>query len=391
MTLTEALHLEAEEAPALDPHEGLGHLTLDVGTDLIPTLAVGADLDGAFSVASGRRFRLSRGFEDLRSGARMRAYLAELSRFEGQLEIEFEQVAHDLDPGLVTTRLARSLGLPTVEVQHHHAHVAAVMAEHHVEGKLIGVVLDGPALGSDGATWGGEFLLCDGPAFSRGGRFRPVPRLGSGAAAIDAVRMAASHAADAGVLSQALRLMHLSMARSRDLQEEVGRPSSAGTTSSAEELFDALGALTGFAHGSRVQGQSAARLGEGAATSATFEYPFDISVEDGLLVLDTRPVIAAVVRDLVKGRHNADVAGRFHRTMAAGILAACRLLRGQTGLDRVVLAGSVLANDLLLSDLAARLGSVGFTVFRARKLPPGDGGLALGQAFVAAVPAPARP
>ncbi len=154
-------------------------------------------------------------------------------------------------------------------------------------------------------------------------------------------------------------------------------------TSSAGRLFDAVSALTGVCHEATYEGQPAMLLEQAASSSATFEYPFDVEFGDGRPILDTRPIVKAVVRDLQKGRGVPEVAGRFHRTMAAAITELCRLVRGSTGLERVVLAGGVFQNDLLLGDLVARLEACDFEVFVPREVPVGDGGISLGQALVA--------
>jgi len=193
--------------------------------------------------------------------------------------------------------------------------------------------------------------------------------------------MALAHADDAGVLRQAVGLLGIPSARGRVVLEGAG--TNGPFTSSAGRLFDAVAALTGVCRRAGYEGEPAILLEQAAASSATFEYPFDIPIESGALILDTRPVVAAVIRDLAKGRSPADVAGRFHRTMAAAVLSCCRLIRGRTGLERVCLAGDLFQNDLLLSDLAARLQSFGFEVYAPRAVPPGDGGIALGQVLVA--------
>jgi hydrogenase maturation protein HypF len=154
-------------------------------------------------------------------------------------------------------------------------------------------------------------------------------------------------------------------------------------TTSGGRLFDAVSALTGICLEASHEGQPAMLLEQAALSSATREYPFDVQVEDGRLVLDTRPIVAAIVKDLVKGRAPGEVAGRFHRTLAAAILEVCRALRGGTGMNRVCLGGGVFQNDLLLSDVTSRLETCNFEVYVPRETPVGDGGIALGQVLVA--------
>jgi hydrogenase maturation protein HypF len=149
-------------------------------------------------------------------------------------------------------------------------------------------------------------------------------------------------------------------------------------------LFDAVAALTGVCDRSTYEGHPAMLLEQAAECGATREYPFEVAPEPDGIVLDARPLVRAVVQDLSRGRPPGEVAGRFHRTIAAATLEVCRALRGGTGLERVCLSGGVFQNELLTSDLVARLETVGFEVFLPRQAPVGDGGIALGQVLVAA-------
>ena len=197
------------------------------------------------------------------------------------------------------------------------------------------------------------------------------------------IRMAISHAADAGVLKDAFRLLGTDRSHAKLVLGQIESGENSPPTSSAGRLFDAVSALAGVCRQATYDGHPAMLLEQAASESATFEYPFELDEEEGRVVLDTRPIVCAVVKDLSKGRSPSDVAGRFHRTMAAGVLSVCRLLRGRTGLTRVCLGGGVFQNELLTSDLAARLGACDFEVFVPREVPVGDGGIALGQVLVA--------
>jgi hydrogenase maturation protein HypF len=245
------------------------------------------------------------------------------------------------------------------------------------------VAFDGFGLGEDGTGWGGEFLVCDWATADRAAHLRTVPQPGGDAAVRNPVRMALAHAADAGVLPKALRLLDMQPSRARVVLQQIESGLNSPLTSSAGRLFDAVAALTGVCRRSTYEGHPAILLEQAADTSATFEYPFDLEEDGGSLVLDTRPIVKAVVVDLAKGRSPGEVAGRFHRTVAAGILSVCRLVRGRSGLTRVCLAGGVFQNDLLTSDVVARLQSCDFEVFVPREVPVGDGGIALGQVLVA--------
>jgi hydrogenase maturation protein HypF len=349
-----------------------------------PLLGVGAELHGAFCLASGTHAFLSQHVGDLDSDEAMRAYTDALERYRTLFGIEPEVVAHDLHPDFLSTRLAEETGLPRVAVQHHHAHVAATMAEHRLEGEVIGVAFDGFGLGEDGTAWGGEFFVCDASRAERAGHLRPVPLPGGDAAVRQPWRMAIAHAQDAGVLPAALGLLgERPMEELEVVLAQVRGDLPSPLTSSGGRLFDAISALAGICDEATYEGQPAMLLEQAALSSATREYVFDLAPQDGRLVLDTRPIVAAVVKDLVRGRSPGEVAGRFHRTLAAAILEVCRAIRGGTGLGRVVLGGGVFQNDLLLSDVVARLETCGFEVYVPRRVPVGDGGVALGQVLVA--------
>jgi hydrogenase maturation protein HypF len=348
-----------------------------------PILGAGAMLNGAFCLAEGRRAYLSQHIGDLDSEETMVAYRDALARSRRLFGIEPLAVAHDLHPDFLTTRFAQTTGLPPVAVQHHHAHIAAVMAEHGLEGPVIGVAFDGFGLGEDGESWGGEFLVCDQSASRRAGHLRGVRQPGGDAAVRNPTRMALAYAADAGCLAQARGLLGKRHAETDVVLGQIASGLNSPVTTSAGRLFDAVSALAGVCRQASYEGQPAMLLEQAADTSATLEYPFELPLEGGRVVLDTRPIVAAVIRDLRRGRAPAEVAGRFHRTLAAGVVAVCRLLRGGTGLTTVCLGGGVFANDLLLSDVSARLSSCDFEVFSPREVPAGDGGIALGQVLVA--------
>ena len=196
-------------------------------------------------------------------------------------------------------------------------------------------------------------------------------------------RMALAHADDAGVADEALALLGVPADQADLVLCQVRSPGAATTTSSVGRLFDAVAALAGLVDVATYEGHPAMLLEQAAEGSATREYPFDIGFEGGTIVVDPRPIITAVVRDLVRGRLVGEVAGRFHRTMTAATVAVCRAIRGATGLGRVCLSGGVFNNDLLTSDLVARLEMTGFETYLSREAPVGDGGIALGQVLVA--------
>jgi hydrogenase maturation protein HypF len=356
---------------------------IDLARPVAPILGTGAELHGAFCLAAGSRAYLSQHIGDLDTEEAMASFQTALDRYRSVFGIEPERVAHDLHPDFLTTRFAQASGLPTLAVQHHRAHVAAVMAEHGLAAGVIGVAFDGFGLGDDGMPWGGEFFTGEAGSLRRAACLRPVPQPGGDAAVRDPWRMAIAYALEADVLDEALPILRRSDEETSAVVAQVHGELAAPRSSSAGRFFDAVAALTGVCELATYEGQPAMLLEQIAQGGATREYPFEVVPRDGLLELDTRPVVAAIVRDLRRKRPREEIAGRFHRTMAAATLEVVRTLRGITGLAAVVLGGGVFNNELLSSDLVARLETVGFQAYLPRMAPVGDGGIALGQVWAA--------
>ncbi len=351
---------------------------IDLAIDASPTLGTGALLHGAFCLANAGKAFLSQHVGDLDTEESMAAYREALRRFREVFRIEPEIVAHDRHPDLMTTRFATSLGLPTVAVQHHHAHVAATMAEHGLDGEVLGLAFDGLGLGDDGTVWGGELLVCSAAGYRRVGRLRQVVQPGGDAATRDPVRMALAHARDAGVLDTAIDRLEAPSALVDVVERQIATGLASPRTSSAGRLFDAVAAIAGVCRSASFEGQPAmvleAAVREPVGTPAA--NPVVERLPDGLLELDTRPLI----RDAFEP---GDVAARFHAGFAALIAEAAITAAGDAGLDRVVLGGGVFQNDRLTTEVGVRLTAEGLRVFLPRQVPIGDGGIALGQVLVA--------
>ncbi|MEW6059548.1 MAG: carbamoyltransferase HypF [Actinomycetota bacterium] len=348
-----------------------------------PMLGVGAMLHGAFCLANEQRALLSQHVGDLDTEEAMRAYADALDRYRATFGIRPEVVAHDLHPDFLSTRFAEETGLPAVAVQHHHAHVAAVMAEHRLEGPVIGVAFDGFGLGDDGTVWGGEFLRCDWANAERLGHLRQVRQPGGDAAVRHPWRMALAHAADAGCLDEALELVGEHGDETAVVLGQMRTGLASPLTSSAGRLFDAVSALVGVCRDTTYEGQPAMLLEQAAQPIDDVGYPVEIDEVDGRLVVDTRPFVSGVASDLCAGTPVPHVAARFHSALALAIVLVCESIRASNGLDQVCLAGGVFQNDLLLTDAFGRLERSGFRPYVPREAPAGDGGIALGQVLVA--------
>jgi hydrogenase maturation protein HypF len=328
-----------------------------------PLLAVGAELKSTFCVATPEGAFLSPHLGDLDSEASARAFHGDLDLYLAMLGVEPEVVACDLHPEYLSTKWARESGLPLVEVQHHHAHAAACLAEHGEEGPALALVFDGTGYGTDGTLWGGELLRCDLAEFERVAWLDPVPLPGGEAAIRAPWRLAAVHLERAG--------LQVPWERWRTVREslKVNAPLSSGMG----RLFDAAAALLGVREHVSYEGQAAIELEHLAGDVPAEPYPWTFGDGTGL--------IARCQADLAAGRPAAEIAAAFHETIAAAAAEACAEAGGP---ETVVLSGGTFQNVRLLESTSKRLGRLGLRVLAHRFVPPNDGGISYGQAAVAA-------
>jgi len=356
-----------------------------------PVLACGAQLKNAFCFGTGSLAWMGPHIGDLETDEACAGFETAVERFSKFVGIDAEVVAHDLHPGYFTTRWAMERGARTrVAVQHHHAHVASAMAEHGLEGPVLGLAWDGTGDGGDGTAWGGELLAADYAGFRRVATMRPIALAGGDVAIREVWRIALALLDDAyggDAPLEGLRLFdsadtgNLSVVR-RMMATGLHAPAAHGVG----RYFDGIGALVLGTAVSRHEGDVAMRLEFVADAAERRAYAFDVdapSAHGGAAVVDLRATVRAVVADLLAGVPPSTVAARFHATMAAAademVSAALRVY----GPLPVVLTGGCFQNARLLADVSTRLASR-TQVFRHRIIPPGDGGIALGQAVIAA-------
>ncbi|MQA85697.1 MAG: carbamoyltransferase HypF [Streptosporangiales bacterium] len=358
-----------------------------------PVLACGAELKNTFCLAKGGYAFISHHIGDLENYETLRSFTEGIEHFRRLFDIRPEICAYDLHPEYLSTKYANDLAgaelvAELVGVQHHHAHVVSCLADNGEAGPVIGVAFDGLGYGTDGTLWGGEFLAADLAGFQRLGFFEPVPMPGGAAAIKQPWRMAAAYldAAYDGAPPEDLAVVERNAARWEKVTAVARQGVNSPATSSAGRLFDAVASLVGVRDVINYEGQAAVELeqradaGEWAAYragitgGATSGDPFRVRGAD---------TVRAVVEDLRAGVPVETIAARFHRGMAAVIVAGCERIREATGLSTVALSGGVFQNLLLLEAAANGLVEQGFRVLLHHRVPPNDGGVSLGQVAVA--------
>ncbi|MHB8719565.1 MAG: carbamoyltransferase HypF [Candidatus Dormibacteria bacterium] len=374
---------------------GLCPLPLEVPTATSThVLAMGAHLKNTFTILRDGRAFVGPHIGDLDHPEALRHHDESLTTYLRLFRAAPHTVVADLHPGYMSTHLAQAWwerGAAADRVQHHHAHIASVMAEHGLRGPVIGVAFDGTGHGEDGTVWGGEFLLCDEASSTRLGHLTPVTQPGGDRCAREGWRMVAAYLAALGAgTDDPPPWMRGEGAPGEREWRLVGRLAAAGganapITTSAGRLFDAVASLLGVAHVSSFEASAAMRL-EALARTATgrvITVPV-VRGGTGAVVLDTSTLVAELVAARAAGADPASLAATFHESLARGVVAVCAQLAEQTGASRVALSGGVFQNALLLNRTTHLLGAARLTVFSNRAVPANDGGVSLGQAYVAA-------
>ncbi len=380
-----------------------------------PILALGGQQKNTFALGTEWNALLSHHLGDLEHFEAYAAYRETVRHYEKLFDVRPEIIVRDLHPDYATTHYAREReeDANVLEVQHHHAHLASCMAEHGLTEPVIGVIFDGTGFGTDGTIWGGEFLIGDYRGFRRAAHLRPVPMPSGEMAIREPWRMALGFLIDSDEDKQWFE-ERVALARIDTLVQMIApeshadRPTSktmghlqtkptrkrrlnSPLTSSAGRLFDAVAALAGGHRTVSYEGQAAIEL-EWHACQVVRDIPYPFAVEpstnsptdDKPWIIDTRPLIRAVIHDAKRDVPLALVGRRFHSTLVDMIAQTCRRLREQTRIQKVVCSGGVFMNALLTEETHHELQQRGFEVFLHERVPANDGGLCLGQLAVAA-------
>jgi hydrogenase maturation protein HypF len=358
--------------------------------ELPQILAVGGELKNTICLTRRNLAFLSQHIGDLENTESFGFFTDTVAYLSRILEIEPQVIAHDLHPDYLSTKWAMAQRGPRlVAVQHHHAHIAACMAENRIDGPVIGLALDGTGYGTDGQIWGGEALFARYASFERAAHFAYVALPGGSAAIRQPWRMAASYLAHAfgdDFLGLDIPFVRgLGRAKGELILRMITRQVNSPLTSSCGRLFDGVAALIGIRQEVSYEAQAAIELEMSARSSAeTGGYPFLIRRHDKCWQIDTSPLFGAIVEDLRRNLCAETISRRFHNGLVEALVQLACLLREDSSINRICLSGGTFNNLLLFEASVEKLESRGFDVFTHSEVPAGDGGLSLGQAAVAA-------
>ncbi len=355
-----------------------------------PLLACGAELKSTFCVAKADRAWVSHHIGDLKNYETLRSFADGIAHFERLFSVIPEVVVHDLHPDYLSTRYALEReGVETVAVQHHHAHLAACLAEHAESGPAVGAIFDGAGYGSDGTVWGGELLFGDLTTFERVGHLLPTRLPGGDRAVREPWRMACAWLSTTrGESAEFPRTLAGDVERRmwQQLSELMRTGLASPQTTSMGRLFDGVAALCGVRARINYEGQAAIELEASCDRDQRDSYPITVTADSGgaSLVIDPRETIESIVEDLEAGVSTGAIATRFHGAIADATVESCVRVATARSTETVVLSGGVFQNRRLLEAVRAGLERAGLRVLVPELLPAGDGGVSFGQAAVAA-------
>ncbi|RPJ36002.1 MAG: carbamoyltransferase HypF, partial [Planctomycetaceae bacterium] len=356
-------------------------------------LAAGADLKNTFCLVKQNQLILSEHIGDLEDAEVYHHYVRSIEHLKGLFEVQPQVVACDLHPGYLSTQYARSLHVARViEVQHHWAHIASVLAEHGLIGPVIGLECDGTGYGTDGAIWGCECMIASLAGFERFGHLAYYPLAGGDKASKEAIRpllslLRQAYGEDFALAEFAWLLERIEpdQRKLRLIAEQIDKGINTVNTSSLGRVFDAVAAMIGLGERNHFDAQLPMALESIAQRDVQDRYEYDLRRPgDEPVQLSLRKALRGLVGDLKRPETPAVISAKFHNTLVEALLAMAKAARETTRLEAAALSGGVFCNRYLANHLAMRLKQEGFTVLLNRDVPSNDGGIALGQAAIAA-------
>lgn len=350
------------------------------GKDYLQIFAAGSDLKAAFCLYKKGNAVVSQHFGDLEELSVFEEYMNSFSDLSHLLRIKPDIAICDLHPNYHSSSFAKSMGIPVLYVQHHHAHIASVMAEHSLKGKVIGVAFDGTGYGTDGNIWGGEFLICEGATFERYAHLKYMPVLGGDQSMRDAKKTATCFLINEGLTE------YIKDERRDIIEASINNNINTILTSSMGRLFDVAASILDIRHENCYEGQCAANLEKEAIYALQNKIEpqklkFAIEKADGALKIDSKPVLESLcrLREIIDVR---SLALGFHYAIADAVLNICERIRFEQNINTVALSGGVFQNTLLIERVLKLLRDKNFNVYYNLTVPPNDGSISLGQTFI---------
>ncbi len=362
---------------------GYAPLPLHLKQEMPRVLALGGQLKSTVALSLGNDIFISQHIGDLEAKESRQAFGKIAGDLQNLYQVAPEFAACDLHPDYFSSRFAQQTGVRTVPVQHHYAHVLACMAENELDAPVLGISWDGTGYGTDGTIWGGEFLLVNATGFTRAAHFRTF-KLPGGESAIRQPRRSAL-----GMLyeifgdnlfeqTDLIPLQNFSTVELRMLRQVMARGINVPLTSSAGRLFDAVASLVGLRQRVSFEGQAAMELEFAVEKGAEEVYPFEVR-KNGAMVVDWQPMIQKILGDVRHGVVTGVIAARFHNTLAEAAVSVSR----EVGIPHIVLSGGCFQNKYLTERTVQRLRAEGFRPYWHQRVPPNDGGIAIGQVVAA--------
>lgn len=367
---------------------------IPLGEEMDEIFAAGPLLKNTFTITKGHNAIVGQHMGDLENVDALEFYKETLRNLKNTFKAEPKAVALDMHPDYMSSAFAKeyaeSHGIKIdriIPVQHHHAHIASVMAEHGLTDEVIGIAFDGTGLGVDGEVWGGEFFVTSRRTFTRSAHLSYVRLPGGDAAVREPWRMALSCLVSSfGENAEKEAPFFFERREAKEaaiVKRMVETGLNSPLTSSAGRLFDAVASIIGLKDRISFEAEAAIELESIAEIREGLDpYPFGIK-EGKPAIIDTAPLIRAIVEDVRRGVSKGEISGKFHLTMAETIVTVAKAIREETGLAKAALSGGVFQNATLLSLALERLEEAGFKCYTNERVPANDGGVSLGQAVVA--------
>lgn len=355
---------------------------------LKPILACGAELKNTFCLTKDNQAFLSHHIGDLKNLETLKSFEKGISHFKEIFNLKPEIIAHDLHPEYLSTKYALSMPrVKRVAVQHHHAHIVSCMVDNGIREKVIGVAFDGSGYGTDGNTWGGEFLIATTKDFKRAAHLKYIPLPGGDKAIEEPWRMGIAYLYSA--YKDDFSRLNLDLVKflsnknwpllKQILEQKINAP----FTSSVGRLFDAVSSILSLRYKVNYEGQAAVELEMIASGDVKTAYNFVVGKNKESLIIDPGKIIKGIVEDLGEKVSISVISAKFHNTLALIILKVCKMLRASEKLNKIALSGGVFQNTFLLNRTIEMLKKNNFEVFTHHQVPSNDGGICLGQAVAA--------